>query len=492
VGAYVFAIFHLTGSSSSVSKDGSGTRGASDSSKTKTDTKTDKTETEPIEKETKPLKKVKIHGSTLDWREDHGEALTPEGQQRLHQAQTPVPKDLSDLIPQLQRFKDLHKVVERGEHSKHNLFKPFSKENRVQLQEQYNKKGELVYKPLTTVKKDDLIDMGYDKKEIAALGNLTYQEAIKGRERLVDILHEAGIDEIDPEVISVLPKWSAVEELYGDKPVILGLERCEEFRLQTDLIDASLGISGMFNTGTNPMAMYVSNNCKMPKNKKDRAGGTRWQVPWGKHRLASEKHTNRPPHEKKTNMTNVLPVVLVRDPYTWMQSMCKHKYESRWPHGDNNCPNLAKPRLGKDGKPERVELTLKYHPPIKFPSLADYWGRWYREYLEADYPRLIVRFEDIHFHAREVVETICQCAGAVPREEDELFRYVVSSAKWGAAHSSKSNMVSAMVKYGSEKNRFKGFKDTDWLIAEEVYTAELMELFGYKMPEHLVEKAKKN
>ena len=40
--------------------------------------------------------------------------------------------------------------------------------------------------------------------------------------------------------------------------------------------------TGMFNTGTNPFGMYIEANCKMPYNKHDSHGGTRWQVPWGK------------------------------------------------------------------------------------------------------------------------------------------------------------------------------------------------------------------
>jgi hypothetical protein len=130
-------------------------------------------------------------------------------------------------------------------------------------------------------------------------------------------------------------------------------------------------------------------------------------------------------------------------------------------------------------------MKLKYNPPIYFDSLADYWGQWYKEYLEADYPRLIVRFEDIQFHAKELIEVICQCAGAVPREDDALFRYVVDSAKWGLAHKSNSNMISAMVKYGTDKNRFDGMTEADWTIAKEVFTPELMELFGYELPEKL-------
>ena len=311
VGVYIYAIVHMTGGGSSSSSSGNGsttgsnTRGGSVTSKA-------------------------VHGSDIvndasanDWRENHVEGITPEGQARLRKEQTHVPKDLSNLIPKLQYFKDKHEVAQRGKKSKYNLFKPFSKENSVQLEKKYNKKGDLVYEPTTSVKKGDLLGMGYSKAEIKAIEGITYDKAIKGRERLVDLLHEAGIDEIDPEAIAVLPKWSDVQKLYGDKPVILGLERCKEFRSQADPIDASVGVAGMFNTGTNPMAMYLSNNCKMPNNKNDKAGGTRWQVPWGKHRLASEKYTNVPKHEKRTNMTNVLPVVLVRDPYSWMQSMVR-------------------------------------------------------------------------------------------------------------------------------------------------------------------------
>ena len=164
---------------------------------------------------------------------------------------------------------------------------------------------------------------------------------------------------------------------------------------------------------------------------------------------------------------------------------CIHKYEGRWPHGPGNCPNLAEPKIRKDGTVKKVKMFVKYNPPIYFDSLADYWGQWYKEYLEADYPRLIVRFEDIQFHARELIETICQCVGAVPRESDHLFRYVVDSAKWGKAHHHKTNMITAMVKYGTDKNRFNGFKESDWVVAKEVFTPEIMDLFGYEMPEKL-------
>ena len=199
--------------------------------------------------------------------------------------------------------------------------------------------------------------------------------------------------------------------------------------------------------------------------------------------LAERRWTNTAGHDFKVNKTNVMPIVLVRDPYTWMQSMCKHGYEARWPHKYGSlCPNLAKKKLLRNGTPEMIKLKIAYKPPAEFKSLAHYWGEWYKQYLEADYPRLIVRFEDIQFHAKELIETVCQCAGAVPRHDDAIFRYVVDSAKWGAAHKSSTNMISAMVKYGSDEQRFTGMSEADFLVAKEVFTPELMELFGYEMP----------
>ena len=100
-----------------------------------------------------------------------------------------------------------------------------------------------------------------------------------------------------------------------------------------------------------------------------------------------------------------------------------------------------------------VPVNVKYNPWIEFDSLIHFWAQWYKEYLEADYPRLLVRFEDLQFHAKEVIDIVCQCAGAVPRNEDTVFRYVVDSAKWGPAHSDRtSNMVTTMIKYGTDKN----------------------------------------
>jgi hypothetical protein len=163
--------------------------------------------------------------------------------------------------------------------------------------------------------------------------------------------------------------------------------------------------------------------------------------------------------------------------------MCKSPYETKWPHA-NRCPNLAKEggKTKADGLPETNPVTVYKKDVAHFDSLAHFWAGWYKEYLEADFPRLIIRFEDLQFHAKEVLDIVCQCAGAVPREDDGIFRYVVDSAKWGPAHKSSTNMVTAMIKYGTDKNRFKGMSEDDMKVAKSVLTPDLMNLFGYELP----------
>jgi hypothetical protein len=146
-----------------------------------------------------------------------------------------------------------------------------------------DKKGHVVHKAITSVKKEDLkglVDIGDLPDNV---DSITREDAIKGREQLVAILEDAGVEDIDIPTILSLPKWSDVTKLYGDGPVIVGLDRCEDFRNNFPLDDASIGTAGLFNTGTNPFAMYIQTNCKMPHNTHDKHGGTRWQVPVSVH-----------------------------------------------------------------------------------------------------------------------------------------------------------------------------------------------------------------
>lgn len=351
--------------------------------------------------------------------------------------------------------------------------------------EKISRKGQLVHHAITSVKKEDLkglVDELPDNME-----GITYEQAVLGREHLVEILTEAGVEELDVPTILSLPKWSSVTKLYGDGPVVIGLETCAKFRETIPVDDASIGTAGMFNTGTNPFSMYIQSNCIMPNNTHDKYGGMRWQVPWGKHTLASRKWTNTAGRDTKTNKTNVLPIAVIRDPFSWMQSMCKNPYVARWPHSQAHCPNFVPNAddfaLGVSPTTKTIGVTVKYKPPVEYDSLLHYWMAWYKEYLDADYPRLIVRFEDLQFHAKEMVTLVCECAGAVPRDPNAAFTYIVDAGKWGPGHRGKqTNLISAMIKYGTDAKRFSGMTREDMEFVANNLDPELMELFKYEMP----------
>lgn len=133
-----------------------------------------------------------------------------------------------------------------------------------------------------------------------------------------------------------------------------------------------------------------------------------------------------------------------------------------------------------------VPVQIKYPEQAEhWESLAHVWTDWYGQYFHADYPRLIVRFEDLLFHGKEMINTVCSCVGGVPREEGQ-FAYVVDSGKFGKGHPNSgaqhTNMIGAMAKYGTDKKRFTGMTDDDLTLASEALDLEMMMTFQYEIP----------
>lgn len=131
--------------------------------------------------------------------------------------------------------------------------------------------------------------------------------------------------------------------------------------------------------------------------------------------------------------------------------MCRHKYAANWDHPDaKHCPDFSLPDL---------ETTVQYNQfKRQHKSILHLWNDYYQEYLQAPFPRLIVRFEDLLFHPEEVTKTVCECAGgSMPK--NGKFKYIVDSAKKGAnAHGKvRTGYTDALLKYGSEKHRYQNY-----------------------------------
>jgi hypothetical protein len=111
-------------------------------------------------------------------------------------------------------------------------------------------------------------------------------------------------------------------------------------------------------------------------------------------------------------------------------------------------------------------------PSLNNPSL-------YTDYIHAPFPYLMVRFEDLIFYPKQVVQTVCECAGGELNKGK--FKYVTGSAKKGdGAHGKdKTGYLQALSRYGKVDGRYTGMEDADLQYALQHLDPQLMQLFRY-------------
>jgi len=149
--------------------------------------------------------------------------------------------------------------------------------------------------------------------------------------------------------------------LWGNRTFTVGFDRCEEFRNNIPEEKRFIGHAGLFNSGTSLFPNVMSHNCKL----RHKGGGMKPMVPWGKHnpsywrghhtvQWVDESFGKLDPNGKE-GVNQFMVVVIVKDPFFWMQSMCSHHWQmevdtwgERWVEGGvalaNNhptCPHLV-------------------------------------------------------------------------------------------------------------------------------------------------------
>lgn len=319
------------------------------------------------------------------------------------------------------------------------------------------------------------------EKSIRALNETIQALGSNEKDPLTQLLNDAGLSDVDA---STLPHWNNIAEMYGSNIVIVGKDTCQRFRDTIPKKNRIIAVAGMFNTGTNLMSQYLKDNCIIPGTKRN--AGVTWQVPWGKHMMPEFKWNNTAKAYKRYNKTATLPVVLVRDPYHWMQSMCDHPYAAHWPHSkQRRCPNLIGNKQDKHrhrGKPIPAHIHYSREFLAKFPSLAHIWKEYYSQYNVASYPRLIVRYEDMIFQPQQIMKEVCECAGG--KMKGKKFSFRVDNAKTGRGHGKqeKNGLLSAIVKNGDSARRVKGLTSEDLRYADTALGADLMRPFHYERP----------
>jgi hypothetical protein len=330
---------------------------------------------------------------------------------------------------------------------------------------------------------------------------------------LLKILRHASVADT-PELRERLPTWQQVVDRYGAQPVVLGLETCAEFKSKVPLKQRTLAPAGPFNSGTNLLFEVLLKNCQVPGAPKQRAG-VQWQVNWGKHQPPRFRFENFVRGE--FNNSNYMPIVPVRDPYTWMQSMCRNRYAANWLHAPEHCPNFIPNHVEdyyhdksrdflrrefngngryvhnvlqkaqyRQGISQTIPVEVHYKSDtINHTSLVDMWKDWYQEYYDSPLPRLMIRLEDLVFHPGQVLKQVCECVGGVFVGFDKMELQGESPKKGQEKTHGKNptNLADAMVHHVFA-NRTNGMTVDDIKFAKYTLMGDdsLMDEFGYHPP----------
>lgn len=366
--------------------------------------------------------------------------------------------------------------------------------------------------------KPDKEELGKQPSENKMIVPTLQDGTLQGKERLWRILQTRNITEVDATYWNSVPTWDEIiSNLYPKShantsgPIIHGLETCQAFQDATASNPSQRRIApaGIFNTGTNYLSVLLEYNCQNPhrvkkfNNNPKRGHGNEWEVLWGKHTPVHYRGEYYKNTKHNYDVHEVLPAVLIRNPFGWMKSMCRNSYSASWSgKGDfSSCPKLKKDAYWN-------EVDVKFGPgSTHHKSLAHLWNDWYGEYFYSNYnmnatadiarsksnqtapfPRLMIRFEDIIFFPYEVTQQICECAGGVlgHRLDDKdvannTFHYVVRSAKTGGGHgpaSHRNGLIDSWVRYGKSNPRNEYDMETAG-IAEEVLDELMLQKFGY-------------
>ncbi|VEU35676.1 unnamed protein product [Pseudo-nitzschia multistriata] len=336
---------------------------------------------------------------------------------------------------------------------------------------------------------------------------------------ILKILEQGGYDVSEKNKgidRSKLPRWSEVLAAYGP-PRVVGLEFCQHYRDVVPPHKRNMAPAGMFNSGTNLLAQLLHANCDFSLRSK-----VLWQPIWGKH-FPGNSRTNHTISFKKPGQAKLyrdkpyhttLPVVSIRDPYTWMQSMCRQNYAAQFAFAKDQCPNIipypsdikAHPRYGnKKYVPVNVKYTKGW--TVHHESLVHVWNEWYQSYLEfegddgdrpegtlpklkaPEMPYVMVRMEDLVFHGPTVVPQLCECAGSkyLWGNNTDLFRHTstVANANHGIDVSAgmDTGLLRSIVKYGNIANRRIGYPANQLEAVKELLDPRMMDILGYTYEE---------
>jgi len=264
----------------------------------------------------------------------------------------------------------------------------------------------------------------------------------------------------------------------------------------------------------------------------------------------------------KTITNDRLRIIMVRDPYRWIQSTCRNKYEleirpilPQQQQQEDDTPidtasnkvdlssettrqatrrhsargSIVQRKAGARGCPNFDANKMEIHLyGQRYATLAQLWTQWYHGHvnittannetpLDDDSRFLVIRFEDLLFHTRDVVRSIQECSGMtlIPKtttrtspvpnhastnnindrnsSNTTTIHYVLERSKDHGGNALHRNMpvsrdfVNAISLYGTRTGRTRQFqpqtlRDTN----QRDLDRNLLALFGYRLEEDIV------
>ena len=148
-----------------------------------------------------------------------------------------------------------------------------------------------------------------------------------GNEKLLEIVSSSGliVDRTTRDLMcTTMPSWTEVTRLYGDKPRIIGLETCAAYREKIRKANAypMPRVAGLQNCGTTAFAETLHANLPREQDPTIHVDYQRaYNVPWRKHTPWKYRYNiTSTKYQWQEDKDLVFPIVIVREPYRWMQS----------------------------------------------------------------------------------------------------------------------------------------------------------------------------
>ena len=305
---------------------------------------------------------------------------------------------------------------------------------------------------------------------------------------------QVRLNNLQLDTIRKLPSYHRLTQLYGNETIIYNEESCSTYRQRVPYEQRYAGVAGMFNTGTNLLDFLLKDNLQMIDTHDNLNYVSRAMVPWGKHRNPQLRGVYWAPEFENDDPYSVLPVVMIRDPYQFLQSLCAHPYGAQWRHRDFHCPNLVANEMDrKTFKNLRPTFVLKikhdtfrnYTQIDEYPSMVHVWNEWYENWFAVgdSFPFLIIRYEDLLLRTPEVLERIARCMGGQLKHGDTI-RFRKHTAK---SHGSGTDVVQAVLKTGNLKRRYQNMTAEDHEFAAQHLNSTLLRIFHYKLYDEVKE-----